>query len=215
MTGPDVPLRPARRRAATAEFWQFDVEAIGDPGPAVDAEIIELGDRASIATPGSTDVGVLLNSIDDDVCRPAYVAELTAYYAGHRSGFRRSNAAGSDRTLLRLLDLEGPGDGRPERRGAEDHRPALRPACAEHFAVGPGAPRRARRAATGWSRARPRPRLLHADRVRVLRRRGAKASSRRIGGGGRYDGLVELLGGRPTPGIGFGIGLDRAGAGAG
>ena len=40
-------------------------------------------------------------------------------------------------------------------------------------------------------------------------RRGAEGQQQALGGGGRYDGLVELLGGRPTPGIGFGIGLDR------
>src|SRR5438034_5026191 len=64
------------------EFWQFDVEAIGDPGPAVDAEIIELADRFYREV-GVADPEVLLNSIGDPVCRPAYVTELAAFYRAH------------------------------------------------------------------------------------------------------------------------------------
>src|SRR4051795_4984471 len=60
-------------------FWQFDVEAIGDPGPAVDAEIIELGSRF-YADAGVTGVQVLLNSIGDPTCRPAYLERLHGYY---------------------------------------------------------------------------------------------------------------------------------------
>src|SRR5919106_2868313 len=54
------------------QFWQFDVEAIGDAGPAVDAEIIELGTRF-YRDAGLEGVEVLLNSIGDNACRPAYV----------------------------------------------------------------------------------------------------------------------------------------------
>src|SRR6476661_4141735 len=64
------------------EFWQFDVEAIGDPGPAVDAELIELADRF-YREAGIEDPEILLNSIGDAACRPAYVAELAAYYRAH------------------------------------------------------------------------------------------------------------------------------------
>src|SRR3954468_236069 len=61
------------------EFWQFDIEAIGDPGPAVDAEIIELGSRF-YRDAGIRDPEIHLNSIGDPVCRPAYIATLTAYF---------------------------------------------------------------------------------------------------------------------------------------
>ncbi|MFN8620527.1 MAG: ATP phosphoribosyltransferase regulatory subunit [Chloroflexota bacterium] len=60
------------------QFWQFDVEAIGDPGPGIDAEIIELG-MAFYRAAGLHNVEVLLNSIGDAACRPAYIAALTAY----------------------------------------------------------------------------------------------------------------------------------------
>src|SRR5690242_342674 len=63
------------------EFWQFDIEAIGDAGPAIDAEIIELANRF-FGEVGLADPVILLNSIGDAACRPAYVAELAAFYRG-------------------------------------------------------------------------------------------------------------------------------------
>ena len=63
------------------QFWQFDVEAIGDPGPAVDAEIVELGLRFYREV-GLDDVEVLINSIGDGACRPAYVEELVGLLPG-------------------------------------------------------------------------------------------------------------------------------------
>src|SRR3954467_13365267 len=59
------------------QFWQFDVEAIGDPGPRIDAEIIELGLRF-YGTAGVDGVHVLLNSIGDGACRPAYIERLAS-----------------------------------------------------------------------------------------------------------------------------------------
>ncbi|HEY0442803.1 MAG TPA: ATP phosphoribosyltransferase regulatory subunit, partial [Candidatus Limnocylindrales bacterium] len=64
------------------QFWQFDVEAIGDPGPAIDAEIIELAARF-YRDAGLPSIDLLLNSIGDAACRPAYVEQLRAYYRGH------------------------------------------------------------------------------------------------------------------------------------
>src|SRR3954462_1840918 len=63
------------------QFWQFDVEAIGDAGPAIDAEVIELGHRF-YQEAGVEGVEVLVNSIGDAACRPAYMAELVDYYRG-------------------------------------------------------------------------------------------------------------------------------------
>src|SRR4029077_20102669 len=61
------------------QFWQWDAEAIGDPGPGVDAELIELASRF-YRDVGLGDVIVHVNSIGDANCRPAYIEELTAYY---------------------------------------------------------------------------------------------------------------------------------------
>src|SRR5580765_9078764 len=85
------------------QFFQFDVEAIGDPGPAVDAEIIELGARF-YREAGLENVTIFLNSIGDAACRPAYINELTAYYEGHRSELPPLERGRLDRNVLRLLD---------------------------------------------------------------------------------------------------------------
>src|SRR4051812_38221447 len=102
MTGPMFRYdRPQAGRYR--EFWQFDVEAIGDPGPAVDAEIIELAARF-YRDAGLPDVTILLNSIGDPACRPAYVAELRAYYQAHAETLPAMEKARLERAPLRLLD---------------------------------------------------------------------------------------------------------------
>ena len=188
------------------QFWQFDVEAIGDPGPAVDAEIIELGSRFyhDAGLPG---VEVLLNSIGDAACRPAYIAELTAYYEPHRVLLPVIERGRLDRNVLRLLDSKDPAmvDLNAAAPRITDR---LCAACHEHFAAV-----RAHLDALGVSY-RLEPGLVRgldyytrtAFEFYVVGREGQQQA---LAGGGRYDGLVELLGGRPTPGIGFGIGLDR------
>src|SRR5918995_2328820 len=89
------------------QFWQFDVEAIGDAGPAIDAEVIELGTRY-YADAGLTGVQVLLNSIGDQTCRPAYVTELTAYYRAHADELPSLERDRLERNVLRLLDSKDP-----------------------------------------------------------------------------------------------------------
>src|SRR5258705_9703815 len=89
------------------EFWQFDIEAIGDPGPAVDAEIVELADRF-LHEAGIRDAEILLNSIGDSVCRPAYVAELAAYFRGPLDRLPALERERLERNPLRLLDSKEP-----------------------------------------------------------------------------------------------------------
>jgi histidyl-tRNA synthetase len=188
------------------QFWQFDIEAIGDPGPAVDAEIIELGTRYH-ADAGLTGVQVLLNSIGDGACRPAYVAELTEHYRARASELPPIERDRLERNVLRLLDSKDPAMA-DINTGAPRITDRLCEACATHFASV-----RAHLDALGV------PYRLEPGLVRGLDYytrtafefyiSGREGQQQALGGGGRYDGLVELLGGRPTPGIGFGIGLDR------
>jgi histidyl-tRNA synthetase len=188
------------------QFWQFDVEAIGDPGPAVDAEIIELADRFYREV-GLEMIEIQLNSIGDQACRPAYVEKLRAYYQNHADRLPPVERARLERNPLRLLDSKEPvmmelNAGAPV---ITDH---LCFPCAEHFVAV-----RAHLDALGV-KYRLEPKLVRgldyytrtAFEVYPV---GASGQQSAIGGGGRYDGLVELLGGRPTPGIGFGLGLDR------
>jgi len=188
------------------QFWQFDVEAIGDAGPAIDAEIIELGFRF-YADAGLTGVQVLLNSIGDQACRPAYVAELTAYYRAHAAELPRLERDRLERNVLRLLDSKDPAMAALN-AAAPSMTDRLCPACAEHFA-----------GVRAHLESLSLPYRLEPGLVRGLDYytrtafefyvAGREGQQQAIGGGGRYDGLVELLGGRPTPGIGFGVGVDR------
>ena len=188
------------------QFWQFDVEAIGDPGPAVDAEIVEFGTRF-YRDAGLAGVEVLLNSIGDAACRPAYVAELTAYYEPHRDRLPAIERGRLDRNVLRLLDSKDPAMAVLNAK-APRITDRLCPDCAEHFTAV-----RAHLDALGISY-RLEPGLVRgldyytrtAFEFYVVGREGQQQA---LGGGGRYDGLVELLGGKPTPAVGFGIGLDR------
>jgi histidyl-tRNA synthetase len=188
------------------QFWQFDVEAIGDPGPAIDAEIVELGLRF-YREAGLPDVEVLINSIGDGACRPAYVADLGAYYRAHESELPPFELSRLGRNPLRLLDSKDPAMIEVN-AAAPRIVDRLCDACAEHFAAV-----RAHLEAIGVSY-RLEPGLVrgldyYTRTAFEFYRRGAQGQQQALGGGGRYDGLVELLGGRPTPGIGFGLGLDR------
>jgi histidyl-tRNA synthetase len=205
MTGPMFRYdRPQAGRYR--EFWQFDVEAIGDPGPAIDAEMIELALRFYREV-GLTGVELRLNSIGDTACRPAYVEELAAYYRAHADRLPPLERDRLERNVLRLLDSKDPAMAELN-AAAPKITDRLCEACAEHFA---GV--RAHLDALGIDY------VLDPALVRGLDYYtrttfeffppGAAGQQSALGGGGRYDGLVELLGGRPTPGIGFGVGLDR------
>ena len=205
MTGPMFRYdRPQAGRYR--QFSQFDVEAIGDAGPAIDAEIIELAARF-YRDAGLAAIDLQLNSIGDATCRPAYLEGLRAYYRSKIDGLPSVERARLERSPLRLLDSKEPA---MEAVNADAPRITdfLCTACAAHFE---GV--RAHLDAVGVEY-RVEPRLVrgldyYTRTAFEVYPRGAAGQQSAIGGGGRYDGLVELLGGRPTPGIGFGLGLDR------
>jgi len=188
------------------QFWQFDVEAIGDPGPGIDAEQIELASRF-YRDIGLGDVMVHVNSIGDANCRPAYIEELTAYYRRHVGQLPPTERDRLEKNVLRLLDSKDPAMAALN-AAAPRITDRLCDDCAAHFAS-----LRAHLDALGIEH------IVEPGLVRGLdyytrtafefwpKAGGGQQSA--LGGGGRYDGLVELLGGRPTPGIGFGLGLDR------
>ena len=188
------------------QFWQFEVEAIGDPGPAIDAEIVELGHRF-YAEAGVAGVEVLVNSIGDPACRPAYLAELTAYYRGHEAVLPPAERERLERNVLRLLDSKDPAMAELN-AAAPRMADRLCSACAAHYDSV-----RSHLTALGV------PFRVESSLVRGLDYytrtafefyvAGREGQQQALGGGGRYDGLVELLGGKPTPGIGFALGLDR------
>ena len=187
------------------QFSQWDVEVIGDAGPAVDAELVELGHRF-YAEAGLTGVVARLNSIGDAECRPGYRDALIAYFGAHEERLTEDSRRRLRVNPLRVLDDK---DLAPDlAAGAPRGIDHLCAACREHFdgvralldalEVRYELDHRLVRGLDYYSRT--------AFEFYVAGREGQQQA---LGGGGRYDGLVELLGGRPTPGIGFGIGLDR------
>jgi len=187
------------------QFSQWDVEVIGDPGPAVDAELIELGQRF-YAEVGLTDAVARVNSIGDGECRPAYRDALIGYFSAHEERLSEDSRRRLRVNPLRVLDDKAlPKDLAADAPRGIDH---LCDACREHFD-----------AVRGLLDQLGVPYELDHRLVRGLDYytrtafefyvSGREGQQQALGGGGRYDGLVELLGGRATPGIGFGIGLDR------
>jgi histidyl-tRNA synthetase len=188
------------------QFWQWDVEAIGDAGPAIDAEIVELGLRF-YREAGLEEVEVHLNSIGDPACRPAYVERLGAFYESHEDELPPHERERLVANPLRLLDSKDPALARLN-TGAPLITDHLCDACAEHFAEV-----RDHLDALGVQH-RTEPGLVrgldyYTRTAFEYYRSGREGQQQALGGGGRYDGLVELLGGRHTPGIGFALGLDR------
>jgi histidyl-tRNA synthetase len=187
------------------QFAQWDVEVIGDAGPMVDAELLELATRF-FAEVGVRAVTARLNSIGDAECRPGYRQALIEYFAAHEDRLTDDSRRRLRVNPLRVLDdkLIDPqlAAGAPR---SVDH---LCGPCREHFAAvvelldGLGVSyvldHRLVRGLDYYTRT-----------TFELFAAGREGQQDALGGGGRYDGLVELLGGRPTPGIGFGIGLDR------
>lgn len=186
------------------QFTQWDVEVIGDPGPAVDAELVELAARFCAQV--GVDVAIHLNSIGDETCRPGYRAALVEYFTRHRDALGQDGRRRLDTNPLRILDdttLDADlAAGAPK---SVDH---LCDACRAHFA---GVTGLLDRLGVGYQLDHRLVRGLdyYTRTTFEVFPSGRSGSQDALAGGGRYDGLVELLGGPPTAGIGFGVGLDR------
>jgi histidyl-tRNA synthetase len=195
--------RPQRGRYR--EHWQLSVEAIGSDDPAVDAELIQFYD-ALLGRLGIGDYVLELNSIGDENCRPAYVERLQAWLDEHDAELDDEARAKRQTTPLRVFDVKSE---RVQAALAEAPKigEALCDACREHFeqvrgfldAVG--------------VRYELRPTLVRGldyyTRTTFEFKDEAIGAQDSICGGGRYDGLIEAIGGPPTPGIGFGAGIER------
>ena len=187
------------------QFTQWDVEVIGDPGPMVDAELVELAHRF-FREVGLDDVVAHVNSIGDDACRPGYRAALIAYFSQHEARLTDDSRRRLSVNPLRVLDDKELAPDLAE--GAPRSADYLCEDCREHF-----------RAVLNLLDAMGLRYVVDHRLVRGLDYytrttfeffvAGSEGQQQALGAGGRYDGLVKLLGGRATPGIGFGIGLDR------
>jgi histidyl-tRNA synthetase len=195
----------APQRGRYREHWQLSVEAIGSADPALDAELIQLYDEL-LRVLGVTGYRLELNSIGDRACRPAYVEQLEAWLAEHDDVLDDDARQKRATSPLRVFDVKDDGV-----RAALEDAPKIGDSlcadCRAHFEA-------VRRYLDAYG--------VEYELVPTLVRGldyytrtafefideaiGAKSS---IVGGGRYDYLVEQLGGSPTPGIGFGAGIER------
>ena len=187
------------------QHHQFGVEAIGDGDPSVDAEVIELG-WTFMHDIGLSDITLLTNSIGDGQCRPEYIAALKSYYQSQTANLCPDCRQRLERNPLRLLDCKV----ETCRALGEEAPKSVECLCAE--------------CQTHWDRVRSYldaagiPNRVDHRLVRGLDyytrtvfeiQPAVEGAQSTILGGGRYDGLIEQLGGRPTPGIGFGSGIER------
>ncbi|MCH7737846.1 MAG: histidine--tRNA ligase [Chloroflexi bacterium] len=187
------------------QHHQFGVEVLGDADPSVDAEVIDVA-WDLMTSLGLRDINLLINSVGDPQCRPAYVAKLREYYSGYHDKLCSDCKTRLDQNPLRLLDCKVESD-HALGNGAPKSADNLCGDCSEH-----------------WTKL-----LTYLDRMELPYQidhrlvRGLDyytrtvfevqpldgGSQSTICGGGRYDGLITQLGGRDTPGIGFATGLER------
>jgi histidyl-tRNA synthetase len=195
----------APQKGRYREHFQASVEAIGSDDPALDAELIQFYSQL-LHRLGVTEYRLELNSIGDAACRPAYIERLTAWLDAHDDVLDEDARQKRATTPLRVFDVKD------ERvRAALEDAPkigeSLCAACREHFEA-------VRSFLDGYG--------IEYELVPTLVRgldyytrtvfefigpeHGAQSA---ICAGGRYDGLIEEIGGPHTPGVGFGAGIER------
>ena len=187
------------------EHWQLSVEALGSTDPAIDAEIIQLYHEL-LRRLGVTRWKLHLNSIGDANCRPQYVEKLNEWLDAHAEVLDEDALHKRATSPLQVFDVKN-----PQLRAALEDAPkigeSLCEACREHF-------EQVQRQLDLFGV----PYVLDPTLVRGLDYYSRTTfeflapfenANSSICGGGRYDGLVEAIGGPSIPGIGFGAGLER------
>jgi histidyl-tRNA synthetase len=188
------------------QFHQIDVEILGAPEPLADAEVIACGWHVLQALGIAADVTLELNTLGDRASREAYRAALVAYFTAHRDRLSADSLARLERNPLRILDSKDEAD----RRIIADA-----PVIGGHLTAA---------ARAFYDRLRryldqfavpfvENPRIVrgldyygHTAFEFVTARLGAQGT---VMGGGRYEGLVEEMGGPPLPGVGWAAGIER------
>lgn len=185
------------------ELHQFGVEMFGAAEPVADAQIIAMA-LSAFKRLGLEDVGLQLNSIGCPECRKEYHKALKEYFTARKDQLCDTCLSRLERNPMRILDCKSP-ECQEVAQGAPKITDYLCEDCKAHFAkvqefltalgiefeIDPGLVR-------GLD-----------YYTRTVFEFPSKSLGFALGGGGRYDGLVEEFGGKPTPGLGFGLGLDR------
>ncbi len=194
--------RPQKGRSR--QFWQVGVEYLDVTAPLADVEVIDLGYRYITAT-GLEKVDLRLNSLGDQSCRPEYLEALKTYFREHESELCEDSRPLIEINPLRILDC---GVCQPSLIDPPTMKDFLCEECAEHY-----------EAVKSGLIALDIPFIEDPTLVRGLDyytrtafeyiATGLEAAQNAVGGGGRYDGLAESIGGRSAPGVGFALGFDR------
>lgn len=187
------------------QHHQFGCEAIGEQSPLLDAEVIHMA-LSFFGSLGLTDFSLQLNSIGCKKCRPGHLQKLKEHYAPLREHLCDDCRVRLEKNPLRLLDCK-----KPDCQSAADPAPKsadyLCPECGQHFD-----------SLRNYLAALNIKFVLNHRLVRgldyytktVFEIQPADGGSQSaLGGGGRYDDLIAMIGGKTVPGIGFAAGLER------
>ncbi len=187
------------------QHTQFNVEALGEQDPAIDLEVMSVAWQL-YAELGFKGLAFQLNSTGCPNCRPGYIEKLKEYYRSRWNEICEDCKRRLDRNALRLLDCKVPSC-QPIIAQAPVITEHLCSECRDHFTK-----------LRSYLDLLGRPYTINHKLVRGLdyyTKTVFEVWAQGIGaqnamcGGGRYDGLIEQLGGEPTPGIGFGSGIER------
>lgn len=192
-----------RQAGRYRQFWQFGVELLGAQGPRADVEVIALGWQFFKEL--GIETRLVLNSIGCSQCRTKYREALVTYLKGRN--MCELCAGRLDRNPLRVLDCKS-ASCQAELKSVPLIDQYLCPQCSEHFA----------QVKTGLAElgipydldSRLVRGLDYYNRTTFEYKTDQLGSQDALGGGGRYDGLVELLGGPSVPAVGLALGIDRA-----
>jgi histidyl-tRNA synthetase len=187
------------------QFWQVDVEAVGCPGPDVDAELIAMSARLWQRL-GISALTLEINSLGTPESRRAYRERLLEYLRAHEAELDADSQRRLAGNPLRILDSKNP-QMQELIRGAPRLTDHLDPESARHFEAlrgmldGVGVPYTVN------------PRLVRGldyySRTVFEWITAATGAQNAVCSGGRYDGLIAQLGGEPTPAVGFAMGVER------
>tara|TARA_A100001037_G_scaffold306753_1_gene354986 strand:- start:8390 stop:9634 length:1245 start_codon:yes stop_codon:yes gene_type:complete len=187
------------------EHHQFGIEAIGDPDPSIDVEIIKFAYDLIIGI-GLKQINVFINSIGDSNCRPAYVESLKNYYETHRNDLCKDCLNRIERNPLRLLDCKNLECSKLT-TDAPKSIDYLCDECESHWEL-----------VKNYLSELDIPYTIDHKLVRGLdyyTKTVFEIQPRDVGGqstilgGGRYDALIEQIGGRVVPAMGFATGIER------
>lgn len=198
--------RPQKGRMR--QFWQIGLECLGAAEPSVDAEVIVVLWRFFEAAGIPADnMRLLLNSMGDENCRPAYRDTVAGFIRDHSSELCEECNRRAETNPLRAFDCKNPGCSE-----IMAHAPLLRDElcdeCASHYA-------QVKAALTELGIPFiEEPRLVrgldyYTRTVFEVQADAGLGSQNAIGGGGRYDRLMQEYDGPPTPGLGFALGFER------